>query len=348
MILVLCILGAILNSNKFLPTAAGSAVFIAFWVSIFAKLRQIEKTLKDVLGRCVDLSITSSLSETYEKEKLANLIARSVELATQRLFNQSINSFMKLNNLQTVEKDVTDGILEGDAGAIAMLLHRSWGVDKNIWLGLVGMLLQDNLVVLNSIYEISEEHGLDGDFSITIAEITFNEYNPDTQGINQVQSTVILSIKRLISKVFPQFPSDTIDGILQVALEADPRPMEKMAEKLKIPSSVFKIIIGVATENDKLIKSSLESLTKELLPQHYLHLFNAIHWILKGDAKGILYSLDKFLRIKHAFVFELIMEVMTKDTDFIRYSINELSPQLCELAENNGIHVSEENAINLK
>ena len=350
MILVWCILGAILNPNKFLPTAAGSAVFIAFWVFIFAKLRQIEKTLKDVLGRCVDLSITSSLTETYEKEKekLANLIARPVELATQRLFNQAINSFMKLNNFQTVEKDVTDGILEGDAGAIAMLLHRSWGVDKNIWLGLVGMLLQDNLVVLNSIYEISEEHGLDGDFSVTIAEIAFNEYNPDTQGINQVQSTVILSIKRLISKVFPQFPSDTIDGILQVALEADPRPMEKMAEKLKIPSSVFKIIIGVATENDKLIKSSLESLTKELLPQHYLHLFNAIYWILKGDAKGTLHSLAKFLRIKHAFVLEMIIAVMTKDTDFIRYSINEFSPQLCELAENNGIHVSEENAINLK
>ena len=173
LILVWSILGAILNPAKFLPTAAGSAVFITFCVFIFAKLRQIEKTLKDVVSRCVDSSISTSLSETYEKEKekLANLIARPVELATKRLFNQAINSFMKLNNLPNVDKDITDGILEGDAGAIAMLLHKSWGVDKNISLGLVGMLLQDNLVVLNSIYEISEEHGLDGDFKSILRSV---------------------------------------------------------------------------------------------------------------------------------------------------------------------------------
>lgn len=127
LILVWLILGAILSPAKFLPNAAGSAVFITFCVFIFAKLRQIEKTLKDVVGRCVDSSIATSLSETYEKEqeKLANLIARPVELVTKRLFNQAINSFMKMNNLPNVDKDITDGILEGDAGAIAMLLHRS-------------------------------------------------------------------------------------------------------------------------------------------------------------------------------------------------------------------------------
>lgn len=210
------------------------------------------------------------------------------------------------------------------------------------------MLLQDNLVVLNSIYEISEEHGLDGDFNVTIAEIAFNEYNPDSQGINQVQSTVILSIKRLIAKVFPQFPNDTIDGILQVALEADPRPMERMAEKLKIPPSVFKIIIGVATEDNKLVMASLESLTKECLPPHYLHLFNAIYCILKGDAKGTLHSLAKLLRIKNIFVLEMIIAVLRKDTDFVRYSINELPPQLCELAINSGVRIDEEKAIKLK
>ena len=350
LILVWAILGAILNPAKFLPTAAGSAVFITFWVFIFSKLKTIEKTLKDVVGRCVDSGIASSLSETFdkEKEKLLLLISRPVELATQRLFWQAINSFMKMNNLPNIEKDITDGILEGDAGAIGMLLHKSWGVDKNISLGLVGMLLQDNLVVLNSIYEISTELEIDGDFNVTIADIAFNEYNPDAQGINQVQSTVILSIKRLISKVFPKFPNDTIDSILQVALEADPRPMEKMAEKLKIPPSVFKIIIGIATEDDKLIKSSLLGLTKEFLPQHYLDLFDAVYCIIKGDAKGTLHSLAKFLRIKNPFVLEMIIAVFRNDTDFVRYSITEFAPQLYELAESNDIKINEENFILLK
>ena len=154
-------------------------------------------------------------------------------------------------NLHSMEKNVTDGILEGDAGSIAMLLHTSCGVEENISLGLVGMLLQDKMVVINSIYELSEEHGLDGDFNILIAEIAFNEYNPDSQGINQVSSTIILSIKKLISKVFPQFPNDTIDGILQVVFEADPRPIENIAKSLQIPQSLFKIFIGIAFEDEK-------------------------------------------------------------------------------------------------
>ena len=154
-----------------------------------------------------------------------------------------------------------------------MLLHTSCGVEKNISLGLVGMLLQDKMVVINSIYGLSEEHGLDGDFNILIAEIAFNEYNPDSQGINQVSSTIILSIKKLISKVFPQFPNDTIDGILQVVLEADPRPIEAMAKSLQIPQSLFKIITGIALEDEKLITSSIENLTKAN-SQELLHINN--------------------------------------------------------------------------
>ena len=349
-ILIWCILGAILNPQKFLPSAAGSGVFITFCILIFSRIKKIEKTLQEVVSKWVDSSIQNSLMSSFEKEreKLVNLLLRPVEAISQRLFNQSINSFMKLNGLSTVDKNVTDGILEGDAGSIAMLLHTSCGVEKNISLGLVGMLLQDKMIVMNSIYGLTEEHGLDGDFNVTIAEIAFNEYNPDTQGINQVHSTVILSIKKLIAKVFPQFPNDTIDGILQVVFEADPRPMEVMAEKLQIPPSLFKIIVGVATEEEKLVRDSIESLVKELLPEHYSHLFNAIYGILKGDSRGTLNSLANLLEIKEIFMLEMMVAVFKGDTDFVRYSINEFAPQLIELAKRKKIKLPIERSLDLK
>ena len=335
MILVWWILGAILNPQKFLPTAAGSGVFITFCVVILSKIKMIEKTLQEVVNNWVDSSIQSSLISSFEKEKakLVNLILRPVEATSQRLFNQAINSFMKLNGLNSVEKNVTDGILEGDAGSIAMLLHTSCGVEKNISLGLVGMLLQDKMVVINSIYGLSEEHGLDGDFNILIAEIAFNEYNPDSQGINQVSSTIILSIKKLISKVFPQFPNDTIDGILQVVLEADPRPIEAMAKSLQIPQSLFKIITGIALEDEKLITSSIENLTKELLPPHFVSLFNAIYCIWKGDPREALDSLATYINIKEVKILEMIVSAFKNDIDFARNSISEFAPLLDILAE---------------
>ena len=350
MVLVWCILGAILNPEKFLPTAAGSAVFITFCVLIFSKIKKIEKNLQDVVSKWVDSSIETSLLKSYEreKEKLVSLILRPVEEISQRLFNQAINSFMKMNSLPEIDRNITDGILEGDAGAMAMLFHTSLGVEKNISLGIIGILLQEKLVVMNSIYGLSEEHGLDGDFNVTIAEIAFNEYNPDTQGINQVKSSVILSIKKLIAKVFPQFPNDTIDGILQVVFEADPRPVKIMAEKLKIPPSLFQIIVGVATENEKMIISSLENLSKEILPPHYSYLFNAIYCIIKGDSRGKLRALAELLKIDYVFILEIIISVLKNDTDFVRYSINEFAPQIVDFANSQGIFISVEDSQALK
>ena len=244
MILVWWILGAILNPQKFLPAAIGSAVFIAFSVLIFSKISKIKKALNDAVSKWIDSCISSTFISNYEKEKekLASLIAKPVEIEAQKVFNQAINSFMKLNNLPSLEKEVTDGILEGDAGAMAMLFHTNLGVEKSISIGLVGMLVQDNMIIMNSIYELSEVYKFNWDFNIRLAEIAFNEYNPDSQGINKVHSSVILSVKSLLTIVYPRFPSNTLDGILQVSLESDPQPMEKIANKLKIPSELFEVI----------------------------------------------------------------------------------------------------------
>ena len=349
MILVWWILGAILNPQKFLPMALGSAVLVGFSVLIATRIRNVKKSLDSAVSQWIDASILSSFLSTIEKEKekLISLISKPIEMTSQRLFYQSINSFMKLSGLPSVEKEITDEILEGDAGAIAILLHSSWGVEKNISLGLVGMLINDNMIIMNSIHDLSEEHGLDGDFSVNIAEIAFDDYNPDSQGINQVKASVILSVKKLLTKIYSTFPSDTIDGILQVSLESDPQPMEEIAKKLKIPSELFEIMIGVATENEKKTISSLDLMIKEILPSHYASLFNAIYSIIKNE-KTKLSSLAKLMNIENKFYLDLLISVLKKDVDSIRNLINEFAPQFIEIAKKNGVEVTVEQSTALR
>ena len=349
MILVWWILGAILNPQKFLPMALGSAVFVGFSVLIATRIRHVKKSLGNTVSQWIDTSILSSFMSNIqkEKEKLVSLISKPIEMATQRLFYQAINSFMKLSGLPNVDKEITDGILEGDAGAIAMLLHNSWGVEKNISLGLVGMLINDNMIIMNSIHDLSEAHGLDGDFSVTIAEIAFDDYNPDSQGINQVKSSVILSVKKLLTKIYSTFPSDTIDGILQVSLEADPQPMEEIAKRLRIPSELFEIMIGVATENDKKIISSLDLMIKEILPPHFSSLFSAIYSIIKNE-KAKLSSLAKLMNIDNKFYLDMLISVLKEDKDAIRSLINEFAPQFIEIAQKNRVEVSVSQSIALR
>ena len=117
---------------------------------------------------------------------------------------------MKEFNLPQIEIEITDKILEGDVAEIVLLFNKACGVDKNVSLGLVGLLLSNQVMIMNSIYNLSEENGLNGELSVAIAEIVLNSYNPSALGINEVDSSVILSVKKLFSKMLPQFPHDKI------------------------------------------------------------------------------------------------------------------------------------------
>ena len=66
----------------------------------------------------------------------------------------------------------------------------------------------------------------------------------------------------------------------------------------------------------------LESQADGLIPPLYRYLFHAMDNVLKDDAKGTLHSLANLLRIKNLFVLEMIIAVLRKDTDFVRYSTN--------------------------
>ena len=96
---------------------------------------------------------------------------------TQRMFYIGVNASVKEFNLPPIEKELTDSVLEGDAGAVAMLFNKTCGVNKNVSLWLIGLLLNDQTLILNSIYDLSEEIGFDSELSVAITEIAINLYN---------------------------------------------------------------------------------------------------------------------------------------------------------------------------
>jgi predicted transcriptional regulator with HTH domain len=64
-------------------------------------------------------------------------------------------------NQPKIGRDITDKILKGNTGAIAAVMNRFHGIDNNIALGLVETLKNDPVIILDSIYKISEQLGLD-------------------------------------------------------------------------------------------------------------------------------------------------------------------------------------------
>ena len=330
MILVWCILGAVLNPQKFLPFATGAVVIIGFWVLVFAKLKEINDTLKDVIHSAVDIGFKNSISTSFEKEKvkLANLMIKPIERVTQRMFYQAINSFMKDFNLPQIDRETTDKILEGDVAELVLLFNKACGVDKNVSLGLVGLLLKDNVMIMNSIYNLSEENALNGELSVAITEIALNSYNPANIGINEVDSSVILSVKKLFSKLLPQFPHDILDTILQIILEADPRPLGSMWKKMQFKKSFYDLIVGIAA-NDKVgIQDSLYKFINDIIPNEYKELFTSLHHITKGDLSDNFDYLSQKLNVKYGFLLKMVIAVYMKEDHLTRYVLNNFDKNL--------------------
>jgi len=126
---VICIwsiLGAVLNPEKFLPIAAGAVVILGVIIFLYARLTRINKILNDVVNGTVNEELRISLFEMLQKQNstLGDIMSVTNNLP-QIMFHRGVNIFMIANNHQSVERSLTDEILQGNASAISNLLHKN-------------------------------------------------------------------------------------------------------------------------------------------------------------------------------------------------------------------------------
>ena len=354
MMLVWCILGAILNPQKFLPMAAGAVVVIGFWTMIYSKLKQIDDTLKEVVNTTINLALKNSINENFEKEKLklTQLVMKPLTGFAQRMFYIGVNASVKELNLPPIEKELTDSVLEGDAGAIAMLFNKTCGVNKNVSLWLIGLLLNDQTLILNSIYDLSEEIGFDGELSVAISEIAINSYDNSSVDIKQVEYSVILSVKKLFRKLLPDFPQDVIDTILQVALEADPYPLKKLWKKMNVSENVFDLLTALITNNYGTVDESFYNLSQKLIDfSDEIDIFIGLYTICKGDFSQNLkfYNIQKSLNLgEFSIAIQIIIAAAKKDPELIKEFLYNFDTSLYSIALSLRINVNPQNLLELK
>jgi hypothetical protein len=131
--------------------------------------------------------------------------------------------------------------LAGNETAMVDLFSQFLGLHPKVCRALVAMIRGKRPQILESIGDMAKELDTDPDIAMIIGEIALDNYNPDKEGVNTPKGTVVLAIKKLLRKAFPQFPVETVDGILQIVSEGDPRPLVSLMEVLKIKPCLFAI-----------------------------------------------------------------------------------------------------------
>jgi hypothetical protein len=196
-VLVWCILGAVLNPEKFLPMAVGAVVLIGFWALLYTRVKKVDASLKGVVSGSVDTELKLSLAETIRKEqqKLQKQKNPPVEQTTRVQFSRAINTYMVNKNYPPVKTENWDAILDGNIGVLKEMLSNNLGIESNIAMAIIGFIKGDTGMMLAAIQCLAMELNMDPELTTTIAEISLDKYNPDTVGINKAQGTVILSLK---------------------------------------------------------------------------------------------------------------------------------------------------------
>jgi len=244
-ICVWSVLGAVLNPEKFLPIATGTLAIAVTGFLIYSKLSNIDKTLKELVGSLVDGQLKVTMMETIGKQNsgLAKALD-NIGSIPEIMFNRAINTYMTLNNQPKIERALTDKIMEGNAGAMASLLH---------------------IIILDSVHKLSEQLGLEPSLNVMIAEIVLDEFNPEAPDKEKIRASVVKNAKKLIQHLFPSFSCDILDDLLHIAIKMNPESFKPLCKSLKIPTDVIDMTIGFISNNRSLLTHSFKGVLYKLV-----------------------------------------------------------------------------------
>jgi len=255
-ILIWCILGAVLNPQKFLPMAIGSIVFIAFSYRLYSKLTDVHNYVMNKVNTEVDIELKESLIETMKKhQKEKKVDADSSISTTIDSFHESINNYLMTNNYAIIDSQTINKIIDGEITPLLHLISQNHGVSNNVALGILGMILENPYTILDSVHKLSDELNVNVDLNLFLTEALLNKhYLKKTAKHYRVIRPVT---KKLIQVIFPNFPVIALDQMHTVITEGDLTPIENICHWLNIPSELVFIAIDLMNEDHDSLRKSV-------------------------------------------------------------------------------------------
>lgn len=85
---------------------------------------------------------------------------------------------------------------------------------------------------------------MDKELMMCIVELGRSSYNPDKYGIRELDGNVLVAIKKLFRRLFPQLNVDLLGQIILVVTEGDSKALVKLLDKHSFKyQSLFYVLI---------------------------------------------------------------------------------------------------------
>lgn len=150
-----------MNPQTFLPLASGAGVIIGYILYFYATLTKIEKTLDEIVGKIIEEQLQSTIVNSLSNNKIISKISETATSLPQVTFNASVNLFMRRNNLEMLERRITDEILNGNVEYLVDAISSNFGIKSEIAKGIVGTILDDPLMIYDAVQSFADRKGLE-------------------------------------------------------------------------------------------------------------------------------------------------------------------------------------------
>ncbi|CAI2364557.1 unnamed protein product [Moneuplotes crassus] len=329
-ILLWCILGSILSPAKFLPISTGAAVLAACIYYFYATITDVDKNLKDTIGKIVDEQLRNTVIKNIRENSRMKGILEQVENLPQITFNKAFNVFMELNDYPIVNRDLTDEILNGNGGVLVQVLNTNMGIDENVSLALVGIVMNDTSLILECVNSLSIQLNLDPTFNMIFTEIILESYQPNERDTKAISNSVILSTKRCCNQFFPGFQTEVIDDVLRVVYDKKIDPLKELAVKFGVPTDILEIGIHLIKRDKFTAQHYLNDFSESILPKESNNLFVLLKRFCSKDVFGKNKKLGTLLNLEFDVAIDLIFAMCVKGRDSGRYSLLKATSTLCK------------------
>ena len=141
---------------------------------------------------------------TITGQKIDSVVSTSFENEAKLVFVRSLASFLGASSQLTKEKLET--IIKGDLNELVNFIAQAMGLHPKISKALLALVRQNPEAIVAAVRDLCVEINVDAEIGGALAELALNKYNPEALGINKVDGKVLLVVKQLFRKLFPQFP----------------------------------------------------------------------------------------------------------------------------------------------
>ncbi|CAI2386021.1 unnamed protein product [Moneuplotes crassus] len=329
-VLLWCILGAILNPHTFLPLASAAGVIIGCAAYFATVLRKANSSLDEIVNKIIEEQLQIAIINSLNGNEVISKIVKSVDNLPQTAFHTALNSFMYLNNLEKVERSISDKILDGDIQSLTLMLESNFMIPAEVSKGIIGMLIDDPLLINSSIQSYAYKKRIKDPLLIDIVDFIYFITTTYHKNKSETSKKVSQIMMKMVEKISPSFNLEIIDFIVQMAFERRLDPLKKILEEEIVLPEVINIAIAIRDNDKAQVQTNLTKLAQRFFPTKLYHLFYALNNLTTKNIYDNDLYLEDIFSVSPCISVELIFCLFNEDEETVRHTMLEGIQKFCE------------------